>query len=103
MKNKFMKKIWLLWGIIALVWACDTEQKVIDTGVSNPYFDGTIMDYLRSNDKNWDLTVEMIAACRFDGFIRGTGGYLSGNYVLGSACLFYFAVYAGVAESCGSR
>lgn len=60
MKNKFMKKIWLLWGIIALVWACDTEQKVIDTGVSNPYFDGTIMDYLRSNDKNWDLTVEMI-------------------------------------------
>ena len=60
MKNKFMKKIWLLWGIIVLIWACDTEQKVIDTGVSNPYFDGTIMDYLRSNDKNWDLTVEMI-------------------------------------------
>lgn len=55
-----MKKIWLLWGIITLVWACDTEQKVIDTGVSNPYFDGTIMDYLRSNNKNWDLTVEMI-------------------------------------------
>ena len=55
-----MRKIWLLWGIITLVWACDTEQKVIDTGVSNPYFDGTIMDYLRSNNKNWDLTVEMI-------------------------------------------
>ena len=73
MKNKFMKKIWLLWGIIALVWACDTEQKVIDTGVSNPYFDGTIMDYLRSNDKNWDLTVEMIEHADltdlFEGFL----------------------------------
>lgn len=39
---------------------CDPKQNVIYTGVSNPYFDGTIMDYLRSNDKNWDLTIEMI-------------------------------------------
>lgn len=103
MKNKFMKKIWLLWGIIALVWACDTEQKVIDTGVSNPYFDGTIMDYLRSNDKNWDLTVEMIEHADLTDLFEGQVDTWSGNYVLGSACLFYFAVYAGVAESCGSR
>lgn len=55
-----MKKTWILWIVITFAWACDTKQHVIDTGVSNPYFDGTIMDYLRSNDRNWDLTVEMI-------------------------------------------
>ena len=37
-----------------------TRQDVYDTGISSPYFDGTIMDYLRSDDYNWQLTVEMI-------------------------------------------
>ena len=97
-----MKKIWLLWGIITLVWACDTEQKVIDTGVSNPYFDGTIMDYLRSNNKNWDLTVEMIEHAGLTDLFEA-GGYLSGNHVLGTAGVFYFTVYAGVSESCCPR
>ncbi|WP_293714244.1 hypothetical protein [uncultured Parabacteroides sp.] len=49
-----MRKIWLLWGIITLVWACDTEQKVIDTGVSNPYFDEDTKKELTAieNDEN---------------------------------------------------
>ena len=47
------------WVLLFLV-GCDTKQNVIYTGVSNPYFDGTIMDYLRSNKGNWELTVEMI-------------------------------------------
>ena len=40
--------------------ACTTKQEVIDGGVSSPYFDGTIMDYLRSNEEQWGYTVEMI-------------------------------------------
>ncbi len=56
-----MKKIILLMISVAMVFAsCETQQDIIDTGVSNPVFDGTIMEYLRSNDYNWGLTVEMI-------------------------------------------
>ena len=39
--------------------AC-TQQNVINTGVSSPYHDCNIMDYLRSDKYNWELTVQMI-------------------------------------------
>ena len=55
-----MKRILILFIFIGTVWACDTQQDVIDTGVSNPYFEGTIMDYLRAHKKNWDYTIQMI-------------------------------------------
>ena len=40
--------------------ACTTKQEVIDGGISSPYYDGSIMDYLRSNEEQWGYTVEMI-------------------------------------------
>lgn len=48
---------------IACVWftliAC-TKQEVINSGIASPYFGGTMMDYLRSDKYNWELTVQMI-------------------------------------------
>lgn len=55
-----MKKIIILLSVVGSFLACDTKQNVIDTGVSNPYFEGTIMEYLRSHEKNWDYTVQLI-------------------------------------------
>ena len=56
-----MRRLILLLVTISVMNSCDTEQTVIDTGVCDPHFDGTIMDYLRArNDGYWDLTIQMI-------------------------------------------
>ena len=59
-KMKRLKYILSSCCVLCLLISCDTKQDVLYTGVANPYFDGTIMDYLKSNDRNWDLTVQMI-------------------------------------------
>lgn len=46
--------------IICFVLTACTKQEIIDTGTANPYFDGNMMEYLRSDDYNWKLTVELI-------------------------------------------
>ncbi len=40
--------------------SCDTKQDVWDTGTSSPYHDCSIMEYLRGDKYNWELTVELI-------------------------------------------
>lgn len=55
-----MKKVLLILFTGILLYSCDTRQDVYDTGISDPCFEGTMMDYLRSDDYNWKLTVEMI-------------------------------------------
>ena len=57
---KTLKYIFM--GICVLVTfaACDTKQDWIDTGVASPYHDCSIMEYLRRDKYNWELTVEMI-------------------------------------------
>lgn len=55
-----MRKVYFFIGLLFTFVSCETQQEVIDGGVSSPYYDGTIMDYLRSNDENWELTVQMI-------------------------------------------
>ena len=56
-----MKKILLILCVMVVgLNACTTRQDVIDSGVASPYFDGTIMDFLRADDYNWKLTVQMI-------------------------------------------
>lgn len=55
-----MKNIFLLLGVLLGLFSCETQQKEIHSGISSPYFDGTMMDYLRSSDFNWELTVQMI-------------------------------------------
>lgn len=54
-----MKKYFIL-ILCALALVSCTKQEVIDTGVASPYFQGTMMEYLRSDDYNWALTVELI-------------------------------------------
>ena len=45
---------------VSLFVACGTEQDWIDTGVSSPYHDCSILEYLRSDTMNWQLTVVLI-------------------------------------------
>ena len=40
--------------------SCETKQDWLDTGVSSPYHDCSIMDYLRKDTANWQLTVVLI-------------------------------------------
>lgn len=56
-----MKMIRLLGVVLvsALLAACETKQDIWDTGVSSPYHDCSIMQYMRENP-HWELTVEMI-------------------------------------------
>ena len=46
--------------VLMTLTGCDTKQNWIDTGVSSPYHDCSIMEYLRGDAYNWELTVEMI-------------------------------------------
>ena len=46
--------------VLMVLTGCDTKQNWIDTGVSSPYHDCSIMEYLRGDAYNWELTVEMI-------------------------------------------
>lgn len=66
-----MKHIILLSIFIGVIWACDTKQEIIDTGISNPYFEGSIMEYLRSHKKNWDYTIQMIEHAGLVGLFEG--------------------------------
>src|SRR5690554_4504057 len=55
-----MKRILGMSCMVLLAMYSCTKQDIIDTGVSSPYFEGNIMQYLRSDDYNWKLTVELI-------------------------------------------
>lgn len=46
--------------VLMTLTGCDTKQNWIDTGVSSPYHNCSIMEYLRGDAYNWELTVEMI-------------------------------------------
>lgn len=57
MKSKI--KLILACILLTIQFSC-TKQNIIDSGISKAHFDGTIMQYLRQDDYNWKLTVEMI-------------------------------------------
>ena len=46
--------------VLLLLASCDTKQDWVDTGVSSPYHDCSMMEYLRGDKYNWELTVQMI-------------------------------------------
>ena len=52
--------------------SCDTAQDWIDTGVSSPYHDCSIMEYLRGDQYNWELTVQMIERGGLTAMFEGT-------------------------------
>ena len=66
-----MKRLILLLLATSTLLACEPEQKVINTGISDPYFNGNIMEYLRANDRNWDLTVQMIERAGLTALFEG--------------------------------
>lgn len=46
--------------IVSMLAACETKQEWWDSGVSSPYHDCSMMEYLRGDDYNWELTVALI-------------------------------------------
>ncbi len=54
-----MDKIFIIIVTISLSVAC-TKENFIDTGKASGIHDGSIMDYMRSDSRNWDSTVVAI-------------------------------------------
>ena len=54
-----MRVIILILCCMGVLSAC-TQQDVINSGVSSPYHDCNMMDYMRGDTYNWELTVQMI-------------------------------------------
>ncbi len=57
---KSIYKILMSFMFVGVLASCDTKQDVWDSGTSSPYHDGSIMEYLRGDKYNWELTVELI-------------------------------------------
>ena len=57
--NKLLSSIIVVMICLGLA-GCDTKQNWWDSGISSPYHDCSIMDYLRSDTANWGLTVVLI-------------------------------------------
>jgi hypothetical protein len=66
-----LKKILIaLFGVLTFC-NCETEQLVINTGTASPYYDGNMMEYLRSDKYNWELTVELIERAGLSALFEG--------------------------------
>lgn len=59
MKNIMQYIVIAAIGCLALG-GCETKQDWLDTGISSPYHDCSIMEYLRQDTANWQLTVALI-------------------------------------------
>lgn len=57
---KTLYKYLLCVVMAGMSFSCDTQQDVWDTGVCSPYHDCSIMEYLRGDNYNWELTVKLI-------------------------------------------
>ena len=55
-----MFKILISFLLVGVLSSCETKQDVWDTGTCSPYHDCSIMEYLRGDKYNWELTVELI-------------------------------------------
>lgn len=57
--------------ILFVFTSCDTKQEWWDSGVSSPYHDCSIMEYLRTDNYNWELTVELIERAKLTDLFEG--------------------------------
>lgn len=69
---KTLKSILVNLLVLFLLGGCDTYQDWIDTGVASPYHDCSIMEYLRKDNYNWELTVAMIERAGLTNLFEGT-------------------------------
>jgi hypothetical protein len=53
-------KNYIIAAIMILSMNACTKQTVVDTGVPDARYNGTMMQFLRADDYNWKLTVELI-------------------------------------------
>ncbi len=63
--------IWIYFLILAGLSACDTKQDWFDSGISSPYHDCSIMEYLQKDTANWKLTVELIERAELTHIFEG--------------------------------
>lgn len=57
--------------ILLLAVSCNTKYNYIDTGISNGVFEGSMLDYLRSDHYNWDSLVVMIERAELEPLFEG--------------------------------
>lgn len=55
-----MKKLLFILATCLAFTACETKQDIFDGGIASPYYEGNILQYLRSNPEQWSYTVQMI-------------------------------------------
>ena len=55
-----MKKHLIILLFVFSFFSCGTKYNYLDTGVSNPYFEGDMYAYLQSGSYNWDSIVKII-------------------------------------------
>ena len=63
--------IWIYFLILVGFSACDTKQDWFDSGISSPYHDCSIMEYLQKDTANWKLTVELIERAELTDLFEG--------------------------------
>ena len=51
--------------------SCDTKQEWWNSGISSPYHDCSIMEFLRRDSYNWELTVELIERAQLTNLFEG--------------------------------
>lgn len=68
---KTLKYIVMSLAVLFLLTGCDTQQDWIDTGVCSPYHNCSVMEYLRGDRYNWELTVEMIERAGLTALFEG--------------------------------
>ena len=64
-----MRRLLIILLFFVLI-ACGTKYDYEDTGVSNPYFKGDMLEYLMSDSYNWDSVVLMINRAGLDSIFR---------------------------------
>lgn len=57
--------------LIAVVFTACTKQKVIDTGTANPIYNGSMLEFMRRDSFNWDLTVKLIERAGLQDLFEG--------------------------------
>ena len=55
-----MKKYIIILLFVFPLFSCGTKYNYLDTGVSDPHFEGDMYAYLQSNSYNWDSIVKII-------------------------------------------
>lgn len=65
-----MKKYIIILLFVFPLFSCGTKYNYLDTGVSDPHFEGDMYAYLQSKSYNWDSIVKIIDRARLQDVFR---------------------------------